>query len=173
MFLIRNLYGFKSISNTAYFGDKASNISRDIVCGSYVYIGPNSIVYPGVQIGNYSMLANDVQIIGTDHNFLTQGVPIIFSGRPPMKSTRIGIDVWVGARTLIKTGVSIGDGSIIAMGSVVVKDVEANSIYGGVPARKISKRFKSDECFAAHMAKLKDIELVQVNYAEAMRSSSQ
>ena len=53
----------------------------------------------------------------------------------------IGDDVWIGAHAKISTGINIGDGSIIAMGSIVTKDVEAYSVYGGVPAIKIRNRF--------------------------------
>lgn len=53
----------------------------------------------------------------------------------------IGNDVWVGARSIILDGVTIGDGAIIAAGSVVIRDVEPYSIVGGVPARLIRFRF--------------------------------
>ena len=53
----------------------------------------------------------------------------------------IGNDVWIGARATILRGVTIGDGAIIAGGSVVTKDVEPYSIVGGVPARHIRFRF--------------------------------
>jgi acetyltransferase-like isoleucine patch superfamily enzyme len=49
-------------------------------------------------------------------------------------------DCWVGANSIILPGVTIGQGSIIAAGSVVTKDVEAFSIVGGVPAKKIKDR---------------------------------
>jgi acetyltransferase-like isoleucine patch superfamily enzyme len=48
--------------------------------------------------------------------------------------------VWIGDRVIIMPGVNIGDGSIIAAGAVVTKDVPAYSIVGGVPARVIKSR---------------------------------
>ena len=48
------------------------------------------------------------------------------------------------------TGVTIGNGAIIAAGAVVTKDIEPYSIYGGVPAKKIGTRFYSDEDIAKH-----------------------
>ena len=50
-------------------------------------------------------------------------------------------DVWVGLGSILLSGVKIGEGSIIAAGSVVTKDVESYSIYAGNPARKIKNRF--------------------------------
>lgn len=53
----------------------------------------------------------------------------------------IGNDVWIGAYCIIKGGVTIGDGAVVASGSVVVKDVEPYSIVGGNPAKPIRDRF--------------------------------
>lgn len=55
--------------------------------------------------------------------------------------TKVGNDVWIGARCMVMDGVTIGDGAIIAAGAVVTADVAPYSIVGGVPAREIKKRF--------------------------------
>ncbi|MBP7086410.1 MAG: transferase [Enterococcus sp.] len=47
----------------------------------------------------------------------------------------IGKNVWIGANATVLPGVRIGDGAIIAAGAVVSKDVEENTIVGGVPAK--------------------------------------
>jgi maltose O-acetyltransferase len=52
----------------------------------------------------------------------------------------IGDDVWIGTRALILAGVTIGSGAVIGAGAVVTKDVAANEIVAGVPARTIGKR---------------------------------
>lgn len=56
----------------------------------------------------------------------------------------IGNDVWIGRRTMIMDGVSIGDGAIIAGGAVVTKDVPPYAIVGGVPAKVIKYRFSEE-----------------------------
>jgi hypothetical protein len=53
------------------------------------------------------------------------------------KPVKIGNNVWVGAHATILQGVTIGDNAIIAAGAVVAKDVPANVIVGGVPAKII------------------------------------
>ncbi len=65
-----------------------------------------------------------------------------FSGEAGM--TEIGNDVWIGDHVVIMSGVHIGDGAIIAAGSVVTKDVPPYAIVGGVPARVIKYRFSED-----------------------------
>lgn len=50
---------------------------------------------------------------------------------------QLGKNVWVGSNSTILQGVTIGDNAIVAAGSVITKDVPANTIVGGVPARYI------------------------------------
>ena len=56
----------------------------------------------------------------------------------------IGNDVWTGSDTTIMSGVTVGDGAVIAANSHVVKNVEPYSIVGGNPARLIRYRFEED-----------------------------
>lgn len=122
-----------------------SNISKDIIVGKFSYIGAGAEICPLVEIGNYSMLATSVSIVGGDHNFDKVGIPIVFSGRPNMKKTRIGNDVWIGHRAIIMSGVNIGDGAIVGAGSIVTKDVPACSIVIGIPASVLRYRFSDDD----------------------------
>jgi len=57
----------------------------------------------------------------------------------------IGNDVWIGYGAIILEGVSVGDGAIIAAGAVVTKNVPPYEIWGGVPAKFISKRFSDED----------------------------
>lgn len=65
--------------------------------------------------------------------------------------TRIANDCWIGHVAIVLAGVPIGDGSIIAAGSVVTRDVEAYFIYAGVPAKKIKPRFASESDLKKHL----------------------
>ncbi len=60
----------------------------------------------------------------------------------------IGHDVWIGGRAIIMSGITIGDGAIVAAGAVVTKDVEPYAIVGGSPAREIRKRFTDGQIAA-------------------------
>ena len=121
------------------------HISHDFIAGPYTYIGPRCTIPPKVSIGDYTMFANDVIIIGGDHVYTQTDYPIIFSGREELKETRVGRDCWIGARSIIFSGITIGDGAIVAAGSIVTKDVEPYSIVGGVPAKIIKRRFTDSE----------------------------
>lgn len=56
----------------------------------------------------------------------------------------VGDDVWIGYRSTILSGVQIGQGAIVAAGSVVTKDVPPYAIVGGVPAKVIKYRFPQE-----------------------------
>lgn len=144
-FVIAKLwYRLKHVSSL-FIPSLNCNISKDFKAGCYSYVGPNSVIYPKVAIGNYTMLANNVSIMGGDHKFDIPGIPIVFSGRSGVKPTIIGHDVWIGAHSLVMCGVEIGNGAIIAAGSVVTKDVPSYTVFGGVPAKEIKRRFTEKE----------------------------
>jgi chloramphenicol O-acetyltransferase type B len=70
-----------------------------------------------------------------------EGIP----GHPRTKGdVVIGNDVWIGTEAIIMSGVTIGDGAVVAARSVVTKDIEPYAIYAGNPARLIKKRFDEE-----------------------------
>lgn len=152
----RHRLGLKCVHPTFLAGG-VSKISRDFVAGPYSYVGSGCEVGPGVSIGHYTMLGPGVRILGNDHVYDHPGTPIIFSGRPPFKITRIGADVWLGANVVVIAGVSIGDGVVVAAGSVVTKDLSPYSIFGGVPARFIKDRFSCDAEVLRHKEMLSQV----------------
>ncbi len=112
-------------------------------------------------VGSFCSIANQVIIGAGEHPLDWVGMsPVFYEGRDSIKAkfsehqrrphprTIIGHDVWIGQRALIKAGVTIGNGAVIGMGSVVTKDVEPYSIVAGNPARCIRKRF-DEETIAA------------------------
>jgi acetyltransferase-like isoleucine patch superfamily enzyme len=146
-------YGLHAVSKSAYisFG---SDISKDLQADDYCYIGYGATIGPKVKIGAYSMLGPKVMCLGDDHRYDIAGVPIIFSGRPQLRSTVIGRDVWIGAGAIILAGVEIGDGAIVAAGTVVTKNILPLEIHAGVPNRKIKNRFEDVDDRTKHLKML-------------------
>lgn len=171
---LRKLYwrlrlGLKHVDRTFLAGGY-SNISKDLVAAAYTYIGPDCEIGPGVILGTYTMIGPNVKIIGNDHVFNIPGTPVLFSGRPPFKHTIIGRDVWIGAGSIIISGVKINDGAIVAAGSVVTKDIEAFSIVGGVPAHIIKKRFNTISDQQVHLSFL-DSGIFSSNYPDKLKTT--
>lgn len=85
-----------------------------------------------VRIGNNCMLAPSVQIFTATHpldpNERNSGWEL---GKP----VTIGDNVWIGGGAIVNPGVTIGDNAVVASGAVVTKDVAANTVVGGNPAR--------------------------------------
>lgn len=63
------------------------------------------------------------------------GDPSRRAGPLRAEPVRIGVGAWLGARVTVLPGVTIGDGCVVAAGSVVTRDCKADSVYAGVPAR--------------------------------------
>jgi acetyltransferase-like isoleucine patch superfamily enzyme len=140
--LLVKYYRLKHVDSTAYIM-YGSHISRDLVAKEYTFIGEGSMIGRRVSIGAYTMLGPCVMCLGDDHRYDVPGVPSIFSGRPTLRPIVIGRDVWIGARSTILSGVEIGDGAIVAAGTVVSKNIPPCEIHGGIPNRKIKDRFGS------------------------------
>jgi acetyltransferase-like isoleucine patch superfamily enzyme len=79
-----------------------------------------------------------VKIFSSNHN-TSLGVPMNIQPYVE-KDIIIGNDVWLGAGVIVLTGVKIGDGAVIAAGSVVTSDIPPYTIAAGIPAKPIKRR---------------------------------
>lgn len=118
-----------------------SNI-KNLKLGGNVWIHSRGILrcgLGGITIGKNTHIAEGVYMITTNHNYKnTHQVP--FDNTAYSYSISIGENVWIGANSSILPGVKIGDGAIIALGSVVTKSVPQCAIVGGNPAKIIGYR---------------------------------
>nr|WP_236017568.1 DapH/DapD/GlmU-related protein [Roseivirga sp. E12] len=85
------------------------------------------------------MIGYGTQILSSKHKIPIDGDKVFYSGHEG-KPIVIKNDVWIGANCIILAGVTIGQGAIVASGSVVTKDVRAYTVVGGVPAKLIRNR---------------------------------
>lgn len=101
----------------------------------YINFDSKIYCYNNIKIGNKVFISEGVTIIDSDvHNINNRdnvSAPIV-----------IGDNVWIGINATILKGVSIGDGAIIAAGSVVTKDVPPRTLVGGVPAKIIKENIE-------------------------------
>lgn len=114
---------------------------RNLVIGDDVDIALEVLITSdgGVKIGDRTLIGYRTQILCANH-IIPGDRGRIFRAGHKAKHIVIENDVWIGANCVILAGVTIGEGAVIAAGSVVTKPVEAFTIVGGNPARLIRKR---------------------------------
>lgn len=111
-------------------------------CGKNMRLGKNVFINSGCRfqdqggiiIGDGVLIGHNVVLATLNHDVDPQKRSDMFPA-----PIRIGNNVWIGAQATVLPGVTIGDGAIIAAGAVVSRDVPANVIVGGVPAKIIKK----------------------------------
>lgn len=137
-----------SPSRFLYFGDNARlgenvQVMAPERChiGDNAYIGQGTLINAigGFHLGNYSGIAPECLVLTTEHHFM-RATSLPFDRVRLVKPVHIGDYVWLGARAMILSGVRIGDGAIIGLGSVVTRDVAPLSIVAGNPAQVIGQR---------------------------------
>ncbi len=100
----------------------------------------------GITIDNGTVLSSDVYIFARNHHYDSEDLKYIpYDERFDNKPVHIGKYVWIGARAMIMAGVTVGDGAIVAAGSVVSKDVPKYAVVAGNPAKVV--RHRNEEVF--------------------------
>ncbi|WP_284641760.1 xenobiotic acyltransferase family protein [Paenibacillus silviterrae] len=128
---------------------------REVSIGDHTYVTLNGYLFSG-QIGKYCSIGPNCMIGMPEHplHYVSTSPATYGPGnrlqlqslwndvsRPP----KIGNDVWIGINATILQGVTVGDGAIIAAGSVVTKDVPPYAIVGGIPAKVLKYRFGEEQ----------------------------
>ena len=108
----------------------------NLVLGDWVAISEDCDIYSVdiIRIGDRSTISKGAFLCCASHDVTS---PIMELTYAPIT---IGHDAWVAGRAIVLPGVSVGDGAVVAAGSVVTKNVEAWTVIGGNPARLIKKR---------------------------------
>lgn len=111
----------------------------DVCIGNDTRIGIGNTLIGPVYIGNHVIIAQNVVISGMNHGYEDVAIPI----KDQLVTTSkiiIEDEVWIGANSTIIAGITIGKHSVVAAGSVVVKDIPSYSVAVGNPA-KVIKHF--------------------------------
>lgn len=132
--LLSELFGKSVDESFRVFPPFYTDFGKNINIGKNVFINAccHFQDHGGVTLGDDCLVGHNVVFatlnhgIAPEHRAAMYPAPIV-----------VGKNVWIGSNSTILQGVTIGDNAIIAAGSVVTKDVEANTIVGGIPAKFI------------------------------------
>ena len=110
--------------------------------GRNIHVGKNVFINSccqfqdqgGIFIGDGCLIGHSVVMATLNHDMIPEKRQNLHHA-----PIRLGKNVWVGAHATITSGVTIGDNAVIAAGAVVTKNVPANEVWGGVPAKFIKK----------------------------------
>ncbi len=108
-----------------YLGNSFINSNAKIRCHSSITIGDNCAI------------SHDFIVMDSNAHYLEND--------KKTKPVIIEDNVWIGTRVIVLSGVTIGEGAVVAAGSVVTKDVPAHSLVGGNPAKIIKENIKWKE----------------------------
>ena len=134
--LLSELFGYQVPQSLRVFPPLYADFGKNISVGEGVFINAccHFQDHGGVTLGDGCQIGHNVVFATLNHELLperrnvTHPAPIV-----------LGKKVWVGSNATILQGVTIGDNAVVAAGAVVTKDVPANTIVGGVPARVIKR----------------------------------
>ena len=135
--IINKLLGYQP-DNLELLSPFTCDYGNNIVLGKNVFINSNCYFMDGAKI-----TVGDNVFIGPSCGFYTANHPLDYQTRnqgiEQALPILIGNNVWLGGNVIVLPGVEIGDGCVIGAGSVVTKDIEANSVATGIPCNVIKK----------------------------------
>ncbi|MDO4651089.1 MAG: DapH/DapD/GlmU-related protein [Eubacteriales bacterium] len=132
--LMRELTGREIDESFCLFPPFFTDCGKNLKIGKRVFFNSGCKMQDqgGITIGDGTLIGHNAVLATLNHS-----QDPTKRGNMTPKPIHIGQNVWIGSNSTICQGVSIGDGAIIAAGAVVVNDVEAGTIVGGVPAKFI------------------------------------
>ncbi len=154
---------YKPAKGVKNYVDKKAKVGRNVKIWHFAYVGPNTVIGDNVKIGSLAHIDYNVRIgsntkiegsayippltvigsgvfIGPSATFTNDPYPM----SPKMVGTVVEDGAIIGARAVIGPGLRIGKNSVVAMGSVVTRDVPPNIVVMGAPAKVAYDRAEYD-----------------------------
>ena len=134
--LLSELFGYKVPETLRVFPPFYTDFGRNIHIGNNVFINACCQFQDqgGIWIGEGSLIGHNVVFATLNHDLQPERRQVCIP-----KSIELGKNVWIGSNSTILSGVKIGDNAVVGAASVVTKDVPADTIVAGNPARVIKR----------------------------------
>ena len=127
----------KFYTGICYVEARSANSEIIISSGTIINNGFTCVSLNSIKIGEKVLIGSDVQMYDSDFHSIEH-----VNGKRSdflIKPIEIGNYCWIGSNVIILKGVKLGEGCVVAAGSVVTKSFDANSLIGGIPAKLIRK----------------------------------
>jgi putative colanic acid biosynthesis acetyltransferase WcaF len=134
-FLLR-IFGAKMGPNCHFYPASKVWAPWNLVCAESVAAADGAEIYnpAPVTFGSHAILSQDAYICGATHDYDDPAFPLI------AYVMSFGAYSWVCARASVAPGVSMAEGAVLGLGSVATRNLEAWTVYAGVPAIKVKQR---------------------------------
>jgi putative colanic acid biosynthesis acetyltransferase WcaF len=112
----------------------------NLICSDQVTAGDGAEIYnpAPVTLGSHAILSQDAYVCAATHDYDDPAFPLI------AYAMKIEAYAWVCARASVAPGVSVGEGAVLGLGSVATRNLDAWTVYAGVPAVKVKDRVRFD-----------------------------
>lgn len=112
----------------------------NLVCEDVVAIADGAVIYnpSRVTLRSHVTISQDAYLCGASHDYDDPAFPMI--------SLPISVEsyAWICARATVQMGVTVGEGAVLALGAIAIGNLEPWTVYGGIPARAIKKRYRAE-----------------------------
>jgi putative colanic acid biosynthesis acetyltransferase WcaF len=134
--LLLRCFGAKLGKNCVIYGTARIWAPWNLTCDDVATIGDEAIIYnpEHVKLGSHAIVSQQAYLCGATHDYENPEFPLVAF---PIS---VGPYAWVCARATVQPGVSVGEGAVLALGSVATRDLEPWTVYAGVPARRVKAR---------------------------------
>jgi sugar O-acyltransferase (sialic acid O-acetyltransferase NeuD family) len=134
--IVKQLSEIDQVLDFATLVSNTATVASDLEMGPGTFIGHGVYVGPGCKIGSHVVLNTRTTL---EHDCTLSDFSMISPGAVIGGNVRIGANSFVGIGSTLRDGVSIGDGAVIGAGSLVVKNIQPNSLNYGVPSKAIKE----------------------------------
>lgn len=134
--MVLRLFGAKLGANMRIYPGATIWAPWNLICEDLVAIADGATIYnpKPIRLGTHAIISQEAYLCGATHDYEDPAFPLVAA------EISIGAYAWICARATVQPGVTVGEGAVLALGSVATRNLDPWTVYAGVPARKIKSR---------------------------------
>lgn len=127
----------------------------NLLCADHVAAGDGAEIYnpSPIEISSHVILSQDCYLCGATHDYDDPSFPL------QSYRMRLGAYAWICARAMVAPGVEVGEGAVLGLGSVAIRDLKPWTVYSGHPAQPLRERIRHPEAHSAQPIGSEEVQL--------------